>query len=90
MTGLRQRLMEVIGQYRRLIEVGHFDEVARDLNHRDWMDDDDEGTVPTSPSLVIVVTQLLDELQLAVADRDRGAALEAIERIRLWLHQTEG
>ncbi len=90
MTGLRQRLMEVIGQYRRSLEDGHFDEVARDLNHRDWMDDDDDGTVPTSPSVVIVVTELLDGLQVAVADRDRGAALEAIERIRLWLHQTEG
>ncbi len=90
MTGLRQRLMEVIGQYRRSIEGGHFDEVDRDLNHRVWMDDDDDGTVPTSPSVVIVATELLDELQVAVADRDRGAALEVTERIRLWLHQMEG
>ena len=90
MTGLQQRLMEVIGQSRRLIEVGHFDEVDRDLNHRDWMDDDDEGTVPTSPSVVILATEFLDGLQVAVADRDRGAALEEIEHIRLWLHQMQG
>ena len=83
MSSFRNRLIEVISDYRASIEGGHFDEVDIDLRHRGWMKGEDIPPVPES--IDNKASELFDELQGAVANRDRQAAMASIERIRSWL-----
>ncbi len=95
MGTLSQTLADVLSVYRDSVERGGFEEVEKDLRSRLWLKGEESNPerVKNLGKAAIIRAEtvrrahgLFNDLQTAVAERNRDASLAWIERIRVWLH----
>ncbi len=98
MGTLSQTLTEVLSAYRDSVEREAFEEVEKDLRSRVWLKGEESNPelVKKLGEAAIIRAEtarrahgLFNDLQAAVADRNRDASLAWIERIRVWLHHVD-